>query len=317
VSAETQGRTGLLFPGQGSQFVGMGRDLAERFPEARRTYEEADEALGVSLSRLCWEGPEDELTLTVNAQPAILVHSVAAWRVLGERRPAVALAAGHSLGEFSAYVAAGSLSFRDAVRTVRRRGELMYHSGTERPGTMAAVLGLDDAATEAVCREASAAGEGVVVAANFNAPGQIVISGDVAAVRRAEELARQAGAKRVLPLNVSGAFHSPLMEVAEQGLRERLDDVEVRDPDFPVVSNVTARPVDAAAEAKRLLVEQLTSPVRWVASLQTMLGAGCTRFLELGPGNVLAGLLKRVDRAVPSRSLGTADDLESYSGEES
>lgn len=317
MSAETQGRTGLLFPGQGSQFVGMGRDLAERFPEARHTYEEADEAIGFALSRLCWEGPEEELTLTINAQPAILVHSVAAWRVLGERRPAVALAAGHSLGEFSAYVAAGALSFREAVRTVRRRGELMYHSGTARPGTMAAVLGLDDAATEAVCREASAAGEGVVVAANFNAPGQIVISGDVAAVRRAEELAKQAGAKRVLPLNVSGAFHSPLMEVAEQGLRERLNDVEMRDPDFAVVSNVTARPVDAAEEAKRLLVEQLTSPVRWVASLQTMLDAGCDRFLELGPGNVLAGLLKRVDRTVPSRSLGTADDLESYSGEES
>jgi [acyl-carrier-protein] S-malonyltransferase len=308
--------TGLLFPGQGSQFVGMGKDLAERFPEARAAFEEADEALGVPLSRLCWEGPEEELTLTINAQPAILVHSVAVWRVLGERRPTVALAAGHSLGEFSAHVAAGTLSFADAVRTVRRRGELMYRSGTERPGTMAAVLGLDDAATEAVCRDASGAGEGVVVAANFNAPGQIVISGDVEAVRRAEELAKGAGAKRVLPLNVSGAFHSPLMEVARRGLEAQLDSVAMRDPDFPVVSNVTARPVGEAAEAKRLLVEQLTSPVRWVASLQAMLDGGCSRFLELGPGNVLAGLLKRVDRSVPSRSLGTAEDLESYSGEE-
>ncbi len=308
--------TGLLFPGQGSQFVGMGRDLAQRFPEARAAFEEADEALGFPLSRLCWEGPEEELTLTVNAQPAILAHSVAVWRVLGERCPAVAMAAGHSLGEFSAHVAAGTLSFTDAARTVRRRGELMLRSGNERPGTMAAVLGLDDAATDAVCREASGAGEGVVVAANFNAPGQIVVSGDVAAVRRAEEMARTAGAKRVLPLNVSGAFHSPLMQVARQGLEVQLQAVELRNPVFPVVSNVTARPVREAAEAKRLLVEQLTSPVRWVASLRTMLDGGCVGFLEMGPGSVLAGLLKRVDRSVPSRSLGTADELASYLGEE-
>lgn len=307
---------GLLFPGQGSQHVGMGRDLADAYPEARAVFEEADEALGVSLSRLCWEGPESELTLTINAQPAILVHSVAAWRVLGARRPAARMAAGHSLGEFSAYVAAGALSFADAVRTVRRRGELMYRSGTERPGTMAAVLGLDDEAAEAVCREASGAGEGVVVAANYNAPGQIVLSGDVAAVQRAGELAKAAGAKRVLPLNVSGAFHSPLMEVAEQGLEAQLASVELRDPDFPVVSNVTAEPVGDAAEARRLLVAQLTSPVRWVASTRTMLDAGCGSFLELGPGNVLAGLLKRVDRSATVRGLGTAAELEAYLSEE-
>jgi [acyl-carrier-protein] S-malonyltransferase len=303
-------RIGLLFPGQGSQFVGMGRDLAERFPEARATFEEADEALGTSLSRLCWEGPESELTLTINAQPAILVHSVAVWRIVERHAPAVTLAAGHSLGEFSAYVAAGSLSFADAVRTVRRRGELMYRSGSERPGTMAAVLGLDDAVVDAVCSDASSRGEGVVIAANFNAPGQVVISGDVAAVRWAEAALKEAGAKRVLPLNVSGAFHSPLMEVAEAGLREQLDGVELRDPRFPVVSNVTAQPVSSAIDARSLLLEQLTSPVRWVASVEAMRAAGVEVFWELGPGNVLTGLLRRIDRAATGRALGTPGEID-------
>jgi [acyl-carrier-protein] S-malonyltransferase len=308
---------GLLCPGQGSQFVGMGRDLSDAYPEARDAFAEADEALGFPLSRLCWEGPADELTRTINAQPAILAHSVAVWRVLEARRPlSVAVAAGHSLGEFSAYVAAGSLGFADAVRTVRRRGELMFRSGQERPGTMAAVLGLEDAAAEELCREASGAGEGVVVAANYNAPGQVVISGDEAAVRRAAELAREAGAKRVLPLNVSGAFHSPLMDVAQEGLREQLDAVALRDPAFPVVSNVSARPVRDADEARRLLVEQLTSPVRWVASTQAMLGQGTREFVEVGPGNVLGGLLKRVDRSAAVRSLGTAADLDGFLAEE-
>ena len=308
---------GLLFPGQGSQFVGMGKDLAEAFPEARDAFQEADDVLGAPLSRLCWEGPAEELTLTVNAQPAILVHSAAVWRVLARRRPDAAIAAGHSLGEFSAYFAAGSLSFADAVRTVRRRGELMYRSGTERPGTMAAVLGLDDAAAERVCAEATEAGEGVVIAANFNAPGQIVLSGDVEAVRRAEALAKAAGAKRFIPLNVSGAFHSPLMAVAEDGLRDALAGAEMADPAFPVVSNVTAAPVRDAAEARRLLVEQLTSPVRWVASVQSMLEAGAASFLELGPGSVLAGLVKRVDRGAAVRSIGTVAEVEAYLGEES
>lgn len=302
-------RIGLLFPGQGSQFVGMGRDLVEAFPEARATFEEADEALGTALSRLCWEGPESELTLTVNAQPAILVHSVAVWRLIERRAPQVTLAAGHSLGEFSAYVAAGSLSFADAVRTVRRRGELMYRSGSERPGTMAAVLGLDDAVVDAVCTDASARGEGVVIAANFNAPGQVVVSGDVAAVRWAEAALKEAGAKRVLPLNVSGAFHSPLMEVAKAGLGEQLASVEVRDPRFPVVSNVTALPVSTAFDARRLLLEQLTSPVRWVASVEAMRSAGVEEFWEVGPGNVLTGLLRRIDRAAAGRALGTPQEI--------
>ena len=307
-------RIGLLFPGQGSQFVGMGRDLADAYPEARDTFAEADETLGFPLSRLCWDGPIEELTLTINAQPALLVHSVAVWRVLARRRPTVGMAAGHSLGEFSAHVAAGSIEFSDAVRTVRRRGELMFESGERRPGTMAALLGLDDADAEAVCERASD-GEHVVVPANYNAPGQIVISGDGAAVERAGALAKEAGAKRVIPLNVSGAFHSPLMRVAEPGLRAQLSGIRVVDPAFPVVSNVTATGIEHGERARELLVEQLTSPVRWVASMQTMLAAGLDGFLELGPGNVLAGLLRRVDRQAPVRSLGTAEELATYLSE--
>jgi [acyl-carrier-protein] S-malonyltransferase len=308
---------GLLCPGQGSQFVGMGRTLAETHPLARQTFEEADEALGLELSKLCWEGPDDELTLTVNAQPAILVHSIAVWRVLEREKPlAVSIAAGHSLGEFSAFVAAGAMEFAAAVRVVRRRGELMYGSGAERAGTMSAVLGLDDAAAELVCREASAATGQLVVPANYNSPGQLVISGDVAAVRRAEELAKGAGAKRVVPLNVSGAFHSPLMEVATGGLREALDLAELRDPRFPVVSNVTAEPVHRAEAARDLLVRQLTSPVRWVATIGTMLEAGVDRFVEIGPGNVLTGLLRRVDRSIGGRAIGTGEELTGYLDEE-
>lgn len=301
----------LLFPGQGSQFVGMGRDLAERFPEARAVFEEADDVLGLALSRIMWEGPEEELTATLNAQPAILTHSVAVYRIVASRLGDVAFAAGHSLGEFSAYVAAGALRFDDAVRTVRLRGELMYRSGEARPGTMAAILGLDDAAVEAVCRDASTETE-VCVPANYNSPGQLVISGDVQAVERAVELAKAAGARRAVQLNVSGAFHSPLMAVAESGLAERLGEVALERPAFPVVSNVTAEPVDDAATARRLLIQQLTSPVRWTSCMRTILDAGVNRFFELGPGSVLSGLLKRIDRGAEAVTLGTADEIEAF-----
>lgn len=289
----------------------MGRDLAERFPAARAAFEEADAALGVPLTRLMWEGPEEELTLTLNAQPAILAHSVAVARVLAERLGDAAYGAGHSLGEFSAYVVAGSLAYADALRTVRRRGELMFRAGQERPGTMAALLGLDDAAVERVCREASGP-DGECVPANYNSPAQVVISGDLAAVERAMTLATAAGAKRAVRLNVSGAFHSPLMAVAEAGLEARLAEVELATPRFPIVSNVTAEPVAEPGEARRLLVRQLTSPVRWTASMQYLVGVGVTRFLELGPGSVLAGLLKRVSREVEVRSIGTADEAEAF-----
>jgi [acyl-carrier-protein] S-malonyltransferase len=289
----------------------MGQDLADAFPIARQTFEEADAVIGASLSRIMWAGPEEELTRTHNAQPAILVHSIAVHRVLRDRLPEIAFGAGHSLGEFSAYVAAGALSFADAVRTVRRRGELMFSAGQERPGTMAAVLGMEDAALERVCLEASAKG-GEVVPANYNAPGQLVISGDVPSVQLAMALAKENGAKKAVQLNVSGAFHSPLMMPAEAGLRVQLDEVAMNTPAFPVVSNVTAQPVSDVVDARRLLIEQLTSPVRWTACVRTMIELGVTELIELGPGSVLTGLMKRIDKTAKARAVGKAEEVNAW-----
>lgn len=304
------GGTAVLLPGQGAQEIGMGRDLAESRPEAEELYARAEEILDVPLRRICWEGPEEELTRTENAQPAILVHSYAAWRLLPRRmREGVRVAAGHSLGEFTAYLVAGALTFPDALRLVRHRGELMARS---EEGAMAAVLGLDDGAVEELC----AATDGVVVAANYNAPGQVVISGSVAAVEAASEGAREAGARRVIPLDVSGAFHSPLMEVAREGLAEALREVDLRDPSFPVVANVTAEPVTEAPRVRELLVRQLTAPVRWAASVRRMDAMGPAGWLELGPGRVLAGLARRIDRSLEVRSVGTAGDLRNLEEEE-
>ncbi len=300
-----------LFPGQGSQQVGMGLELAEVYPAAREVFLQADEALGVELSKLCWEGPEEELRQTENAQPAILVHGYAAWTVVKDDLAGrVRFGAGHSLGEFTAYTAAGSLRFEDAVRLVRRRGELMAAS---RAGTMSAVVGLEPGDVEGICARVSEEGA-VVVAANYNSPQQTVISGEVAAVERVGELAKEAGAKLVQPLPVSGAFHSPLMSDAEAGLREALEAVEFRDPEFPVVSNVTAEPVSDADTARSTLVRhQLTAPVRWTEGVQRIAREGVGDFVELGPGKVLTGLLRRIDRSLAGAEIGKPEDVERFS----
>jgi [acyl-carrier-protein] S-malonyltransferase len=304
--------TVLMCPGQGAQKLGMGKDLAERFPAAREIFERIDDALGVRLSRLMWEGPEEELTLTHNAQPAILAHSAAVFAVVRDRLADTGAALGHSLGEYSAYVAAGALEVAAAARLVRRRGELMLEAGASRPGTMAAVLGLDTAEVVAACAEASTGGE-VAVAANLNAPDQTVISGDPPAVARAGDGCRARGAKRVLPLKVSGAFHSPLMQPAVPGLREALLEANFSDPRFPVIANASAGPARTAAEAVTQLAAQLTAPVRWVDCVReaARLHPGA-EFIELGPGNVLAGLLKRIVPGAGGVSLGTAADVDTF-----
>lgn len=301
----------LLFPGQGSQHVGMGRSLAHEHPVAAQTFEEADDVLGFSISHLAWEGPEQDLVLTKNAQPAMLTHSIAVHRVIVERVADTAMAAGHSLGEFSAHVAAGTLGFADAVRTVRLRGELMYAAGQDRPGTMAAVLGLSDEDVVSVCQQARTEG-GTCVPANFNSQGQVVISGDIEGIERAMELASELGAKRVVKLSVSGAFHSPLMAPAEDGLRAHLENTAFEDPAHPVVANVTAQPVTTAEAARQLLIRQLTSPVRWAESVGQMVESGVDAFLELGPGSVLRGLNRRNAKGIPCSSLGEPEDFETW-----
>ena len=299
----------LIFPGQGSQYVGMAKALAETEPLAAETLALADEVLGFRLSKLMADGPEDVLTVTENAQPAILAHSIAVLRVIEERLGRVTFSAGHSLGEFSAHVAAGTFSFSDALKIVRLRGELMHASGTRTPGTMAAILGLSDKVVADVCARVTT---GTCVPANFNSRGQVVVSGDISGVDEGIMLAREAGAKRALKLKVSGAFHSPLMESAAKGLGDRLDSTEMRDPEFPVVSNVTADLVNSAEEAHRLLVQQLTSPVRWRDSITTMLEAGVRHFIELGPGGVLCGLNRKNAKGIPCHTVGEPNDVEAF-----
>ena len=292
----------------------MAKDLADRFSAARRTLDAVDQALGDSLSRVMAQGPEDELQQTQNAQPAILAHSAAVLAVVSERLGPVAGAAGHSLGEYSAYLAAGSLSVVDAAQLVRRRGDLMQQAGRHRPGAMAAVLGLPNEAVVAHCAAVSEAHD-LAVAANLNAPDQTVISGDPAAVDRAGAACKAAGAKRVMPLKVSGAFHSPLMARAVPGLAAALAAVPFADPTFPVFANATATAVRTASDARRLLQEQLTAPVRWIECVQALAAlAPVVRFVEIGPGRVLGGLVKRIVEQAEYLSLGTADEVEQFLG---
>jgi [acyl-carrier-protein] S-malonyltransferase len=302
----TMSKLAYLFPGQGSQYVGMGKDLCEANPAARALFKTADEILGFSLSKICFEGPETELKQTKNTQPAIFLHSIILVKVL-EAREAV-MAAGHSLGEYSALVYAGAMSFEDGLKIVRLRGELMQRCGEEQPGTMAAILGMDKPALENICREASAAG--IVQCANFNSPGQIVISGSVTGVRKAMEIAKSSGAKLVKELVVSGAFHSPLMQSAKEDLQKALQKVTINNTDIPVYANVTAKPVTKADEIRQLLVDQLTCPVRWEESIRQMIADGAKKFTEIGPGKVLQGLVKRIDAGAEANGIDKIGDFE-------
>ena len=300
-------RVALVFPGQGSQFVGMGKTLYEASAAARRVFDQADEVLGFPLSRLCFHGPADELEDTINAQPAILTMSIAALKALEERLAATGskvdpvVVAGHSLGEFSALVAAGVIDFPSGLRLVRERGRLMKEAGEERPGGMAAVIGLDPDTLAAVCQDA--ADGGVLAVANDNCPGQTVISGEITALLRAMEMAKARGAKRVARLGISIASHSPLMARASAGLSDVLSRLPLGAPQIPVIANVTGTAMHSVEEVRQELAHHIERPVNWSRSVAEMVNSGVTTFVEVGPGQVLSGLIRRIDRDVRTLSL--------------
>ncbi len=301
-------KTAFLFPGQGSQFAGMGKSLAENFETARETFRQADEALGFELSQLCFEGPEDELKLTENTQPALLAVSVAAWRVLRAETATPDFVAGHSLGEYSALVAAGSLDFADALRLVRKRGRYMQEAVPPGVGAMAALLRLPAGKLDEIL--ASAAQSELVTVANLNSPDQVVIAGHKAAVERAMELAKAAGAKRVVPLPVSAPFHCPLMQPAQERLRADLDTVEFRELKIPLINNWQAAEVRTGSEAREGLYQQVPNTVRWVESMERLAASGVDRWFEVGAGSVLTGLLRTIVPGSKCISFGEARDIE-------
>ena len=300
----------FVFPGQGAQKVGMGKELAARFSIVRDTFAEADAALGESLSTLCFEGPEDRLMLTENTQPAILAMSVAVWRLAQSQGVKARFAAGHSLGEYSAHVAAGTLSFSDALKTVRRRGRYMQEAVPVGEGAMAAILGLDAEGVARACAETAAETGRVVSAANLNAPGQIVIAGHADAVTKAGERAKAVGAKRAIALAVSAPFHCALMKPAEDRLAPELRTLAAKDPQIPVIANVDAEPKRTAKDSIEALIRQVSSPVRWEDVVRRLIADGAKTFVELGPGNVLAGLIKKIDRSVTVMSVESEEGLD-------
>ncbi len=303
----------LVFPGQGSQFVGMGKALAEAFDEARSVFQEADEILGFDLSRLCFEGPQDKLTDTINAQPALLVVSIATLKAIesqGIQLPDPAYVAGHSMGEYSALVRAGSLSFEDGLKLVRERGKQMKLAGERNPGGMAAIIALSEEKIEEACATASEQTGRPVQIANYNCPGQVVISGDKTALERAMEIARENGAKRVIPLAVSIAAHSPLMLSAASALAETIERTDIKPARIPVVANVSAAPMADPDEIRQELISQLTASVRWTESVEWMIGQGVDTFVEIGAGNVLSGLIRRINRKVKTLSVGDPEGME-------
>ncbi len=301
-------KVGFIFPGQGSQYVGMGKDLYHNFKQVKEIYSEANDILGFDLAKLSFEGPEDELRQTKNTQPALLLHSIAALRMLVLEGVYPIVAAGHSVGEYSAHVCAESITFADALSAVRLRGELMYESGLKQPGTMAAIIGLENDKVDEICQKASE--RGICQPANYNGGGQIVISGEVEAVKYGMKLAKESGAMKVVQLRVSGAFHSELMKSACSGLTEKLKSIKISDAKIPVIANVNAKAVKSATEIRQTLIDQLGYSVRWEQSMHTLVEMGVEKVVELGSGKVLKGLMRRINRNIKVLNVEDGRSLE-------